>query len=360
MKLKLVFSTMVILAAFGSFAVLGAPPSQASGTTITMENAAQVKLIAELKGHTGPVFSVAFSPDGKLLASGGSADDHSVRLWGVAAANQRAVLEGNTKQVAAVAFNSDGTKVLSAGYDGLVRFWDATTGAPGEVLGKPEDGLFLSIQNLNTVFSADGSKIVYGTDSGRGPYLLDIASREETILGANIAGLPGDVGTIAISKDAKMLAAVGSTDGVVHLIDISKPDDERGAIKPAKESDYPGALTFSPDGKSLAISDSATSDIQVWNLETQKSSPPLTGHKKNTDGSLTVNALAFSPDGKLLASASYDKTVRIWDVTAGKEVIALDVGGGKGPTTLAWSPDGTLLASADLDGGIRVWGIPKG
>src|SRR5678815_5006518 len=155
MKSKMIFVfglTVVALLSYSS--VWGAQPPD---TGITLENAGNVKQIALLEGHTGPVFTLAFSPDGTSLASGGSGDDYTVRLWDIASASQKAVLEGHTAQIAAISFNADGTQLESASYDHTVRLWDGAGGAAIETIDKTADDLPIAVEDLATYFTNDGS-----------------------------------------------------------------------------------------------------------------------------------------------------------------------------------------------------------
>ncbi len=332
---------------------LSAVSAQASSIPITPENAAQVTEITHLEGHTGPVFSLAFSPDGSLLLSGGSGSDYTARLWDVASASERATLEGHTAQLAAVGFNLNGTQALTASYDGTIRTWDTSTNAALDTITQTDSGDTLFIENLLTFFSADGSKLIYGTDSGTGPFVVDLTTHTQSDA-SSVAPDMAYVAGVGISPDGKQGAFIDDQ-GNVHVYD-SESLDEIALFVPTEPTEYGGAVAFSPDGKLLAVSNYDTSNIQIWNLATQDHGALLTGHTPNDDGSLTVNSLAFSPDGTLLASVSYDNTIRIWDVSAGEQLALLDV---DQPAVVTFSPDGSHIASAGIDGVIHLWGIPQ-
>ncbi len=326
-----------------------------SAAEITPQSAAKLQRLAELRGHTGPVFSLAFSADGKLLVSGGSATDHSVRVWDVSAGTQRALLSGNEKQVAAVGFSADGMKTLSAGYDYTIRIWDAARGQSVAVISRTAEEGLLSIENLVAAFSGDGRKFVYSNDTGQGPFVFDLATRKQRDLKSVVEGGEGSIGPIAIDGAGRLFAVSIGEQGMISLVDVEA--GKRIGVLRQQDSPGGGAMALARDGSHLAVTNDATSTIQVFEVATAKPTVRMSGHKENRNGMLSITGLAFSPDGKLLASTSYDKTIRVWDVATGKALVTLDAAARKGPTTAAWSPDQMLLATADLDGTISLWGL---
>lgn len=343
----------VVLLFLVTLAVIPAA-AQNSATPISVDNAAQVAELAVLEGHTGPVFSLDFSPDSTLLVSGGSGDDFSVRLWDIESASQAFLLEGHEAQIAAVAFNADGTVVESAGYDETIKLWDAATGGLNETIDQTDTGETLGIANLSTVFTADGSQLVYTNDIGINLWLLDIATHQRVdLVGDDMTALAGNLGALTISADGSMIAA-SDFDGNIHLIDAASASEIQ-ILTPA-EFAYYNLLVFSPDGKTLAAADFDTQAIQLWDLETGEAGLLLSGHEPNTDGTLGIYGMAWSPDGTLLASVSYDQTTRLWDTSAGEELISLS-NSGDGSAVVAWSPDGAYIATANLDGSIQLWGV---
>lgn len=318
---------------------------------ISAANAHNIKLLSQLKGHTGPVFSMAFSTNGKLLVSGGSAQDHSVRVWDPSG-TPHGVLEGNQKQVAAVGFSSDSARVLSAGYDGTIRVWDLQ-GKLITSINQTVDKAPLSITNLLSVFSADGTKFAYSNDMGEGPFVFDMNSHKQMNFNSALAG-SGSPGAIAINSNGSKLAVVAGETGIIYVIDTSS-GKATAVLKPVG-SPGAGQITISKDNSMVAASNDATSHILIFDAASQKQLAELKGHRENSSGTFSVMGIAFSPDGKLLATASYDKSVRVWDVAAGKQLAVFEAVG-KGPCTVAWSPDQTVFATADLSGMISLWGV---
>jgi COMPASS component SWD3 len=334
--------------------------AQSTPPPITAENAASVQQMALFEGHNAPVFALAFSPDGTTLASGGSHEDHTVRLWDIPTLSEKALLEGHTGQIAAVGFSADGTQVESASYDWTIRLWDAATGAELDTISESANGLELKVGNLATFFRSDGAQLAYYGDRGLGSDVFEFASRELHTVGENapeLTDLFGSANIVNVSADGSIAAVEIPDGGAIHLLDLETGAEIQMLERYDPESFYFSAIAISPDNSMLAAVDDTSSTIQVWNLETGEPGPLLSGHAPNEDGTLGVWGLAFNPDGTLLASASYDQTVRIWDVTTGTELVSLTSSDESGSGVVVWSPDGSLLASANLDGTIQLWGV---
>jgi WD40 repeat protein len=295
-----------------------------------------------LGGHQGTVWRLAFSRDGRRLAS--ACWDHTVKIWDPATGHDVCTLRGHEKEVYGVAFSPDGRQVASAGADQTVRVWDADFGRELLVLRDPP-APFMSV-----AFSADGCRLaaVAGqlNQSGRAQPGEVLLWNSQT--GKQICTLHGHshlVTDVAFSPDGGRLATA-SLDGSVKVWDTAT-GQEAFALRGHQQGVW--CVAFSPDGHRL-VSGGDDGTARVWETGRGKVGVALRGH------TAPVYAVAFSPDGGSVASASQDCTVKVWNPNTQMELVTLR--GHAGPVYgVAFSPDGWRLASAGEDRTAKVWSI---
>jgi WD40 repeat protein len=308
----------------------------------------EFRLEKTLEGHQGKIWCVGFSPDGKVLVSGTNAEINTpaeLKLWNVATGEALVTLT-ERQAVRWAAFSRDGKHLATAEHNGTAKLRDPATGETVFVLVGHRSGLDC------VVFSPD-SATVATTSWDRTLKLWDANTGE---LLKTFAGHPDKVYTAAVSPDGMSLVS-GSNDGTIRLWDVEKATTRYSLT--AHDS-LVHNVAFAPDGKSVASAgwDKA---VKLWDVGSGLWKRTLEGH---TAG---VLAISFSPDGKLLASASMtvdDKDpppdqpgraeVKLWDPETGKELGSLP-GHTDRVYGVAFSPDGKLLATASFDRTIKLW-----
>lgn len=332
----------------------------------------RVVLPGPFGGHPGSVFAVAFSPDSRLLASGGW--DGTIRLWAPDTGEQVRVLRGHRGAVRALAFTPDGA-IVSVGRDQSVRRWDTGTGG-GEVLARltavpaavhfaadgrtfaaafhvgpvqvwTEQGGLSGQDDLSgsrvVALSPDGSQIAVAVPGGA-VHLLPVSGQEvQTVLHPHL----GDAHALIYMSDESLLIA-GSSDGPVPILGKGRETlvgiPNNSVTCAARSPDNQWTVIGADDGQ-----------IASWRAGDELPAVSLPVHLG------PVAALAFSPDGSLLASAGIDGAVHLWrQDESGPRNQRMLTGHVGEILSVAYHPDGTTLATGDVDGVVRIWETRRG
>jgi WD40 repeat protein len=284
-----------------------------------------------LRGHGNGIYPMAFSPEGRWIASGGW--DHEVRLWDAATGAPCARLR-HPDVVHGLAFGPDGTWLVSASMaDNRLRVWDVATARLRKEIAIPAGKL------RSVTVRPDGRRLAASAyvaeDNVHRLHVCDVES------GQHLFSTTGSVR--AYSPDGRWLAVVNADEDILILLDAET--HETAAQFRGHEGNIRSAA-FSPDGRRLATC-SQDRTVRVWTID-GGACQVLRGH---TDD---LFAVAFHPDGTRLASAGRDRAVWLWDLARGEEVARL-----QGHTSFVWSlafsPDGATLASGSGDFTVRLW-----
>jgi WD40 repeat protein len=363
---------------------------QASSNSATA-SAGRPELVLQT-GHTLMVWKIVFSPDRRLLASSGF-NDGAIKLWDVEKGRQLRTLPGHTGSgnafyggVTAIAFSSDGRMLASGGADNTIKLWDVTTGRELHKMSASGGSLVSTTGIASLAFSPDGRMLL--SAHGDGNRLWDVATGQELRTLTSDASLMSVSGGAAFNADGKEVAALAygqgvqvkfwdaasgrelrtaelsgqpllingspfSTDAAGHLL-VTTKDEEKLKLwdvtsqgKPRILSTASGTNTFvklSPDARLFALANGNT--VQLREIETGRELRTLNvPHTLDVpmDG---VYGLDWSPDGRTLATGGTDGQIRLWEVATGRE--ARDLVGHSNPAFgVAFSPDGTRLFSGD-------------
>ena len=376
----------------------------------------------KLAGKQRGVLSLAFSPDGRMLAAADSADD-AFRLWETATGRELAPFPGHLLQVTTLAFLPDGNTIVSGDWDGTIRVWDVA--GRKEVRHFPgQDGAILSLAVLpggktvavggfrtvrlwdlasgkevrplgphhqgvyRVAFAPDGNTVASGSGSGDGAVCLwDPATGQEL---RRLPAPPGDVDLLRFSADSKTLAVGTGWNATVHFWETAT-----GRELPSQTLSARSRFLSSPGGEVVAGTDYRR-NILLWDPATGKELlhaevPVWSGAALSADGTLacdgpdhdgtlilrdlhtgkelrrlqgyprTLESIAFSPGGKYLAAAFNwsPATLVLWDVSTGAK-LGEGPAGERGFACLVFSPDGKTLAAGGWDGAVRLWEVATG
>jgi WD40 repeat protein len=301
-----------------------------------LAKALQLCKIRNTISYSYPVYSANFSPDNKRIIA--ISLDGIIEFWDATTGELSLVLNGHSAPTHDVNFSPDGERIVSASQDGSIKLWNADSGEELLSLNGHSEG----VNSVN--FSPDGNRVVSAStdktvklwDARSGEALFTFNSHSGSVFSANF------------SPDGERVVS-GSVDNTIKLWD-GTTGEELLVLKGHSDRVY--SVNFSSDGKRV-VSASGDGTIKLWDASSGKALLSLDGH------SASVRSANFSPNGKQIISASEDNTIKFWDVTTEEELLTLN-GHSDWVYSVNFSSDGEQVVSASQDGTIKLWDVSRG
>jgi eukaryotic-like serine/threonine-protein kinase len=309
---------------------------------LVMWDVASRQPLFDVRVHAGTYGALAFDPKGRIVATGGT--DGIIRLWNANDGNLVGVMEGHEFIVMDLSFSPDGARLASGGWDQTVRMWDVRKREPFMIMAGHAG--FVD----HVVYSPDGSRLAASSGQAITVYHAGTGREQFTIRGDSCSG-------VEFAPDGSLLA-VASPRGRASLYAASaaEPQVLRG-------DGWINCLSFAPDGKNL-VAAQANATLIVWDIDSGQRRLELKGHDD------AVRTAAYTPDGQRIVSACWDGSLAIWDASTGREIQTLAardrprknryVPGGIAINWAAVSQDGRLIATAGWDRNVRLWDLATG
>ncbi|XP_076245674.1 notchless protein homolog 1 isoform X2 [Calliopsis andreniformis] len=272
-----------------------------------------------LEGHKEAVISVAFSPDGQSLASGSG--DTTVRFWDIYTQTPYFTCEGHRHWVLCIAWSPCGRKLVSACKNGTILLWD------------PKTGKQMGHTKSVTCVKWGGNGLIYSASQDR---TIKVWRAEDGILCRTLEGHAHWVNTLALNVDYVLRT------GPFHL--GKNANENQNSVEQARKQ-------YESVGEEILVSGSDDFTLFLWKPEREKKSiARMTGHQQ------LINDVKFSPNGRIIASASFDKSIKLWESNTGKYIASLR-GHVQAIYSIAWSADSRLLVSGSADSTLKVWSM---
>ena len=293
-------------------------------------NGVKLDIYPYIDGNSSLLSSIAFSPNGEKIVSGGK--DDTITIWDLETGKEIKKML-NPAPTNAVAFSPQGDKIVSGGSDNLLRVWDVETGQ--EI--KRYEGHSNYVNSVS--FSPQGNKLGSGSDD-KTIRIWDVKTGVELF---KIEGHSDPVYSVAFSPKGDQIVS-GSSDKSVRIWSVETGKELKNFVGDLK---WATSVAFSPNGNKL-VGACFMGNIMIWDLQTDEKS------EINEGGSLS--SVAFSPNGDYIVTGSYENKVTIWDVETGKELKKY-FGHFDSVQTVAFSPLGKTIISGSVDGRIMRWNV---
>ncbi len=284
----------------------------------------------ELGQHLGAVGAIAFSPDGKTLASGSR--DQTIKLWDLTTQNLITTMAGDGSAIWSVNFSPNSTDLAAGSYYWRILEWNVETGEA-----------YIPLQHQGAVWSVEISPDEQRIASGSSDGTVKVWDRKTGFILYDFLEHEDIVYTVAWNPTGNLLAS-GSKDKTIKVMDL-----QTGEIKHSLEGhlDQVRSIAISSDNQ-VIVSGSYDDTVKIWDLETGQLLQTLEGHLGD------VLSVVISPDGQTIASGSKDRTIKLWDRKTG-ELLSTLTGHTNEIYTVSFSPDGQIIASGGKDRTIKLW-----